>query len=140
MELAEISYQLTRQLPKEEIDGMISKIRTAAVSIPADIAEGYGRENRGEYIQFLKIAQGSLKKLETHLLLIEKLKMSPSETLNPALNKCELLQKMLFSLIHKLQEKPVALSEEWEIYSKKEEAVSLWKLPSPYSLLSRNHD
>ncbi len=67
MDLAEICYLITREFPKEEMYTMTSQIRRAAASIPANIAEGYGREYRREYIQFLRIAQGSLKELETHL-------------------------------------------------------------------------
>ncbi|MEB3214027.1 MAG: four helix bundle protein, partial [Leptolyngbyaceae bacterium] len=59
MNLAEACYQLTKAFPKEEVYGMVSQIRRAAVSIPANIAEGYGREYRNEYIKFLRIAQGS---------------------------------------------------------------------------------
>lgn len=64
--LAEICYRFTKTFPKEELYGMTSQIRRASVSIAANIAEGYGRKTRGEYIQFLYIAQGSLKELETH--------------------------------------------------------------------------
>ena len=61
MALAEGCYRITKAFPKEEIYGLVSQIRRAAVSIPANIAEGYGREYRNEYIRFLRIAQGSLK-------------------------------------------------------------------------------
>lgn len=64
MALAEVCYRITKTFPKEEFYGMVSQIRRAAVSIPANIAEGYGREYRNEYIKFLRIAQGSLKELE----------------------------------------------------------------------------
>jgi four helix bundle protein len=69
MNLAEVCYELTMTFPKEELYGMTSQIHRSSASIPANIAEGYGREYRSEYIQFLRIAQGSLKELETHLLL-----------------------------------------------------------------------
>ena len=69
MSLAVECYRLTRTFPKEEMFGMTSQIRRAAVSIPANIAEGNGREQTGAYIQFLRISQGGLKELETHLLL-----------------------------------------------------------------------
>jgi four helix bundle protein len=68
MNLAELSYKITKIFPREETYGMISQIRRSAASIPANIAEGYGRKSRRQYIQFLYIAQGSLKELETHFL------------------------------------------------------------------------
>ena len=62
MTLAEKCYFVTRQFPKSELYGMVSQIRRASSSIPANVSEGYGRKNRKEYIQFLYIAQGSLEK------------------------------------------------------------------------------
>ena len=67
MKIAEACFRLTRKFPREEMYGMASQVRRAANSIPANIAEGYGRENRAELFQYLRIAQGSLKELETHL-------------------------------------------------------------------------
>ncbi|MEH2160366.1 MAG: four helix bundle protein [Nostoc sp.] len=103
MNLAEICYQVTKTFPQEETYGMISHIRRAAVSIPANIAEDYGRRTRGEYIQFLYISQGSLKELETHLLLSIRVKLDSPEMINNALNQCESVSKLLFFLIRSLQ-------------------------------------
>jgi four helix bundle protein len=72
MTLAEACYRLTRGFPKEEMFGLSSQIRRSAASIPANIAEGHGRENTQSFIQYLRIAQGSLKELETHLMLAER--------------------------------------------------------------------
>ena len=69
MDLVEACYKLTKQLPQSEIYGLSSQIRRAAVSVPANIAEGHERRNLGEYLQHLSIANGSLKELETHLLI-----------------------------------------------------------------------
>ena len=69
MDLAELCYRVTKKFPWEEAQGMTSQIRRAATAIPSNIAEGRGREGSGEFIQFLRIAQGSLKELETHLIL-----------------------------------------------------------------------
>ncbi len=69
MDLAETCYQITRGFPKEELFGLTSQIRRAAVSIPANIAEGHARHHTKEYLQFLGVARGSLMELETHLLV-----------------------------------------------------------------------
>jgi four helix bundle protein len=69
MTLAESCYRLTRQFPRDELFGLTSQIRRAAASIPANVAEGHGRESTGNFVQSLRVAQGSLKELETHLLL-----------------------------------------------------------------------
>src|SRR5439155_15011532 len=79
MSLAEACYRITRQFPREELYGMTSQIRQAAASVPANIAEGRGREKRGEYIQFLRVAQGSLKELETHLILSHRITLTSVE-------------------------------------------------------------
>ena len=103
MNLAENCYKLTRDFPKEEVYGITSQIRKAAVSIPADIAEGYGREYRQEYIQFLRIAQGSLKELETHLILSQRINLATSDQVTPLLQQCESIGKQLRALIRALQ-------------------------------------
>ena len=102
MDLAEACYSITKEFPKEEMYAMTSQIRRAAVSIPANISEGYGREYRAEYVQFLRIAQGSLKELETHLILSARVKLTTSQAINPILTECESLGKMLRSLIRSL--------------------------------------
>ena len=83
---------------------MTSQIRRAA-SAPANIAEGYGRESRAEYIRFLQIAQGSLKEVETHLILLERVGLAQDEVVAAALKQCETVGKMLRALIRSLQRK-----------------------------------
>ena len=66
-------YEVTKDFPKTEIYGLSQQMRRAAVSIPSNIAEGYGRRNKAEYRQFLSIAYGSLLELETQSLLARDL-------------------------------------------------------------------
>jgi four helix bundle protein len=105
MTLAEMSYRLTKSFPKDELYGMVTQIRRAAVSIPANIAEGYGRETLGAYLQFLRVAQGSLKELETHVILAVRVALVKTEAVAPLLIECEELGKMLRTLIRTLEEK-----------------------------------
>jgi four helix bundle protein len=103
MEIARECYELTRSFPKEELFGMTSQIRRAAASIPANIAEGYGRDSRGEYIQFLRIAQGSLKELETHLILCEQVSIAKPNSTTELQSRCDEEGRMLRALIRSLQ-------------------------------------
>lgn len=103
--LAEDCYKLTKSFPKEEMYGMTSQIRRSAVSVAANIAEGHGRESTGSFIQFLRHAQGSLKELETHLLLSERVSLVVAGGARPALERCDTIGKMLRSLIRSLQRK-----------------------------------
>jgi four helix bundle protein len=103
MRLAKECYLLTKRFPREEMFGMTSQIRRAAASIPANIAEGNGRENTGEYIQFLRIAQGSLKELETHLILSQQVEIAQQTAIDPLLTQAQEIGKMLRSLIRSLQ-------------------------------------
>ncbi len=103
MELAEASYHATKGFPRDELFGLTSQIRRAAVSIAANIAEGYGREQTRTYIHFLRIAQGSLKELETHFLLSQRIGFLTSEGVEPLLMHCQEIGKMLRALIRILQ-------------------------------------
>jgi four helix bundle protein len=105
MALAESCYRLTRRFPRDELFGLTSQIRRAVGSVPANIAEGHGRENIGSFVQHLRISQGSLKELETHLLLAERVGILPVLDLQAVLVQCESLGKMLRALIRSLQDK-----------------------------------
>jgi four helix bundle protein len=74
MDLVVETYGLTNLLPKSETYGLSSQIRRAAASVPANIAEGHGREHLGDYVHHLSVANGSLMELETHILVAGRLK------------------------------------------------------------------
>jgi four helix bundle protein len=105
MALAEICYRLAKDLPREELFAMSSQIRRSASSIPANIAEGHGRENTQSFIQYLRIAQGSLKELETHLLLAQRVELLNAMQLQAPMDQCNVLGKRLRSLIRSLQQR-----------------------------------
>ncbi|PAQ02857.1 four helix bundle protein [Mesorhizobium mediterraneum] len=102
MDLAVAVYGATKSWPKEELYGLTSQVRRAATSVPANIAEGYGREIRGSYQQFLRIAQGSLKELETQLMIAERIGIAPKATATSLLSSTESVGKLLRLLIRKL--------------------------------------
>jgi four helix bundle protein len=102
MDLAVSIYDATRAWPKHELYGPTSQVRRAATSVPANIAEGFGHENRGSYQQFLRIAQGSLKELETHLLIAERAGIASGGSIGPLMTMSESVGTLLRLLIRKL--------------------------------------
>ncbi len=105
VDLAVACYEVTQQFPKGEMYGMTSQIRRAAAGVAANIAEGYGRGTTPNFIQFLKIAQGSLKELETHVIISGRVQLLNVQTGDAILNRAEEIGKMLRTLIRRLQEK-----------------------------------
>jgi four helix bundle protein len=105
MSLAEDCYELTRGFPREEMYGMTSQIRRASASVAANIAEGHGRETTGVFVQFLRVAQGSLKELETHLILSQRVRLYSAGGVAPSLERADSLGRMLRSLIRSLQKR-----------------------------------
>jgi four helix bundle protein len=103
MNLAEAAYRLTAKFPKQEAYGLTSQLRRSAGSVPANIAEGYGRDSKGAYVQQLRVAQGSLKEFETHLLLAERVGVINASELAPLLVKSETVGKMLRGLIRAVE-------------------------------------
>jgi four helix bundle protein len=103
VELAIESYRVTRRLPSREMYGLTSQIQRAAVSIPANIAEGHGRASRGDYVRHLTIANGSLRELETHLVLVERLDYAGSTELERARTLVTRVGQMLVALLRRLR-------------------------------------
>ena len=106
MDLAVGVYRLTSGFPPEEGFGLTSQSRRAAVSIPANIAEGYGRGTRPSYASFVRIAQGSLKELETHLFLAQRVGLCTDREIEGLLSEADEIGRMLRSLPGKLSPKP----------------------------------
>ena len=102
MEIAEKYYFLTKVFPKEELYGIVQQIRRSAVSISANIAEGYGRRYTGEYVRFLNIAKGSLNELETHLILSRRVGLCEEQEIETIISLIQSESRMITSLIQKL--------------------------------------
>ena len=102
-ELGLETYRVTRRLPWSERFGLQSQSQRAAVSVAANIAEGYGRRSRREYLQFLYMARGSLRELDTHLYFISRLGMASEADMRPALLLCDRTGAVLDRLIKSLQ-------------------------------------
>jgi four helix bundle protein len=102
MQLATTVYRLTQAFPREEVYGLVSQLRRAAVAIPSNIAEGHGRLNVGEYRQFLGIARGSNFELQTQLEIARSLGMGNSKLSDEAESLSHEIGKMIYAIIHKL--------------------------------------
>ena len=98
-------YKATRDFPKYELYGITSQMRRAGVSIPSNIAEGYGRKTTKEYVQFLYIAYGSLCELETQVLLSGDLEYSSKDKNDILLSEIGSVERMLKALIKSLENK-----------------------------------
>lgn len=109
MDLAEKAYRASRAKPVAETYGFVSQIRRSAASVPANIAEGYGRESTRSYIHFLMTARGSLREFETHVLLAERIGLLANNEAQALVKNAETLGKMLYALIRSLNKiKPAA--------------------------------
>lgn len=96
-------YTETKSWPKEEVYALTSQIRRSAVSIPSNIAEGYGRNHTGDYIRFLQIASGSLYEFQTQLEISVQLNYL-SEEKYVEINSLSIeIEKMLSSLISRVK-------------------------------------
>jgi len=105
MELVETVYRLTRRFPKEELYGMTTQIRKAAVSIPSNIAEGQGRRTTPDFLHFLSIANGSLKETETQVLIAQRLHYINEQETSEAVNLTTEVGKLIHGLINSLRNK-----------------------------------
>ena len=102
MDLADGVFELASGLRRPETFCLADQMRRAAVSIPANLAEGHGRRTRGEYIRFVSIANGSLRELETHLLLTQRRKLASAGELEALLAVADQVGRLLTGLHRRL--------------------------------------
>jgi four helix bundle protein len=98
-------YQVTGGFPREEAYGMTAQIRRASVSIAANIAEGHGCEHTKTFMQFLRVSQGSLKELETHLVIAHEVGLLQADHVQPLFTATEELGRMLRGLLRSLEKR-----------------------------------
>lgn len=96
-------YRITKKFPREELFVLVSQMRRAAISIPSNIAEGYARRSRKEYIQFVQTSFGSAAELETQLEISRRLDYLEIETFNKLSENLTDVQKMLHGLLSSLK-------------------------------------
>jgi four helix bundle protein len=105
MDLAEQCYQVTKSFPREELFGMTSQIRRCSVSIPANIAEGQGRQHTKEFLNFISTARGSFMELEAHLMLCRRIGLLAQADLEKLLHMTDRVSRMMSGLRTSLQQR-----------------------------------
>ena len=105
MDLVLECYRVTQRFPSNEQFGLTAQLKRAAVSVPANIAEGFGRWHRKEFVRFLLTANGSLKEVETHLIISQRLGFLQKADLETTLGLSQEIGKMLASLRQKLSDR-----------------------------------
>jgi len=97
-------FILTNKFPKSELYGLVSQMRRAAVAIPSNIAEGYGRKSSKEYAQFYSISYGSALELETQIIISKELSFTPLENFGKVDMLLEEVSRMLNSMISQMRQ------------------------------------
>jgi four helix bundle protein len=106
IDLVEQTYKLTKHFPADERFGLTSQANRASASIPANIAEGYGRHHRGDYLRFLSFARGSIAELETHMIVAVRLGFATKDQTAPCWRLAQEVGKMLAGLVTSLDPRP----------------------------------
>ncbi len=104
VQLAVNCYKVTNHFPKTELYGLTSQIRRSSVSVASNIAEGYGRKTKPEYIEFLHIALGSLRELDTQLIIAKEVDLAEQNLFVPILGEVDEMQSILVSTLNKLKD------------------------------------
>jgi four helix bundle protein len=108
IELTTDVYKLTSKFPESERFGLTNQMRRASVSIPSNIAEGYGRSTKGEYLQFLGHARGSCSELETQLVIAKNLGFGTTQNRQSAEALCSDVGRLLGGLIKSIRTKQLS--------------------------------
>jgi four helix bundle protein len=103
MTLVQMTYRLARTLPRTEQSGLTPQMTRAAVSVPANIAEGHSSHHRKVYLNHLSVSRGSLSELETYFTLIIQLGFANAEQVIVASNQAGLVGRLLNALIRALK-------------------------------------
>ncbi len=109
IEFVTVIYNTTKLFPSDEKFNLITQINRAVISVPVNIAEGYGRESSKNYLQFLRISRGSILELETLLLISKNLNYLPIEDYEKLTENLNEISKLLQGLIKSIQNK-IAIS------------------------------
>jgi four helix bundle protein len=109
VELTLATYRLTATFPEAEKFGLTNQLRRAAVSVASNIAEGYGRSTKGEYVQFLGHARGSISEVETQLVIAGALNFGSKALLQTAEGLCNEVGRMLHTMMKSLKAKGPSL-------------------------------
>jgi four helix bundle protein len=104
MDMVTYAYQVTKQLPKEELYGLTAQLRRCAVSIPSNIAEGYARQSTQDYLRFLRVANGSLFEFQAQIEIALNLGYINRDSFEKIYNASREIERMLSSLIKKISE------------------------------------
>ncbi|MBS3735258.1 MAG: four helix bundle protein [Phycisphaerae bacterium] len=103
VDLVEYVYRLSGTWPQEERFGLVSQIRRAAVSVCANIAEGFGRSRKADYLRFLDIAAGSANETETHMVIADRLGFADAEEAERAIAATQEVQRIIRGLIRSIR-------------------------------------
>ena len=104
VDLVQYTYVITAAMPKSEKFGLISQIRRCSVSIPSNIAEGYGRRSKKEFARFLHISMGSLYEYQTQIEIAYKLNYTSETSFIALFEKSREIERMISALINKLKQ------------------------------------
>ena len=102
MDLVDLIYTTSRSFPKEELYGLTSQIRRAAVSVPSNIAEGQGRRTKGEFQQALSVAHGSIREVETQITIARRQEFTAPEQEEEVLNLASEVGRLVQGLMNSL--------------------------------------